>query len=144
MVGGMTDTATLTLTDFLLARIAEDERVVRYASVNAHRPALHLDTNGYPVMDPARVLAECEAKRRIVEQLARTERLIQANSEKRAEASRGGLENQTQITALRTHGWELSGRIDALRYAVDELALPYADHPDYREGWRRGVVRSWW
>lgn len=53
--------------------------------------------------DPARVLAEVEAKRRIV-------------------AAVGGLSGQ----------WcdEIGGRVLGL------LALPYANHPDYREDWR--------
>jgi phytoene/squalene synthetase len=52
--------------------------------------------------DPARVLAECDAKRRIV-----------------AEADAG-------------HG----GYPDGVYFAVRALALPYADHPDYRPEWR--------
>jgi hypothetical protein len=156
------DTQALSLTDFLLARIAEDERVTREAAewavgpwyvergesgvfASARVPVV-FDPRGYTGNarthldhiarhDPARVLAECEAKRRIVERLAQAERLFQANSEKHAEASRGGLDNQGQITALRTHGWELGGRRDALRYVVDVMAAVYADHPDYRDEW---------
>src|SRR5690242_1162971 len=112
------------LIEFLLARIAEDERVVRYASVNAHQPTLHLDTNGYPVMDPARVLAECEAKRRIIAALDMTPCPCQ-----RAE---------------RCVIHDASAGPPALERYVDPvtddvlaaLALPYADHPDYREEWR--------
>lgn len=121
--------ATTTLTEFLLARIAEDEDAVRGYSFG-----------GEPIpgdcWSPERVLAECEAKRRIVQELQRHERLIAANAEKHAEASRGGVKNQEQITALRTHGWELRGRRDALQMAADAHAATHADHPDFRDEWR--------
>src|SRR3954463_11187317 len=83
------------LADFLLARIAEDEAVARAAVQTAERggrdswywsnagEAVFLDESSTPVVwgdeqsrpagnhiarhDPARVLAECEAKRRIVQ-----------------------------------------------------------------------------
>ena len=63
------DTKTLTLTEFLLARIAEDEAEARKAgpmwrnewSAEDVDVTLHIERH-----DPARVLAECEAKRRIV------------------------------------------------------------------------------
>lgn len=132
----------MTITEFLLARIAEDEAVAQRAA------SFGADFIGYDTgdrsdawrgeagpYDPTRVLAECEAKRRIVEQLQRHERLVIANSEKQTEASCGGLANQEQITALRTHGWELSGRLEALRMAADSLVAVHADHPDYDEAW---------
>lgn len=139
----MADTSTLTLTEFLLARIAEDEQRAAYAESRDGNLSDH-DTAGwwlghyqhYTRHDPARVLRECEAKRRIVEQLQRHGRLVEGNAAKHAEASRGGLDNQEQITALRTHGWELRGRLDALQMVVDSLAAVYADHPDYRDEWR--------
>jgi hypothetical protein len=76
----------LTLTDFLLARIADLEAMAR-AELN----------EGWEDI----VLAECEAKRRIVE----------------------------CATNMHTSGpdWD-----EACRF----LALPYADHPDYREEWK--------
>lgn len=88
------------LTEFLLARIAEDERA-------AHRIALPLALTGAKgaVVGPGRVLAECEAKRRIV-----------------AEANR--FEGDDDPGA------------HVLVGVLELLALPYADHPDYREEWR--------
>lgn len=132
------------LTDFLLARIAEDEHAARAASPGpwvstTHR---HVQT-GEPVLfevhpvatlggdggggvdtmgdaehvarhDPNRVLAECEAKRRIV-----------------------GL-----------HTYEWMGPDDAAEKGCEHdydpwpcptlrnLASVYADHPDYRDEWR--------
>jgi len=115
------------LIEFLLARIADDEAYARNAfgdhndvvpewseiwsgAVNIGGNAVDgpelLLTNDSQVSrhierwDPARVLAECEAKRRIVEEL------------REAFGSR---------------------RVGLI---FRQLALPYADHPDYDERWR--------
>src|SRR5689334_15491507 len=78
----VSETATTTLTDFLLARIAEDEEHARSATVpRALWPrvvegvAEHDDAAGWHVLhwDPARVLTECEAKRQIVALHARAQ-----------------------------------------------------------------------
>ena len=57
---------TMTLTEFLLARITEDEAGAQqwFESVRAHGGIID-DTYGH--FGPSRVLAECEAKRRIVQ-----------------------------------------------------------------------------
>jgi fructoselysine-6-P-deglycase FrlB-like protein len=91
----MSDTRTMTLTDFLLARIAEDKRGY----------FIGYDDRGgsYVAVDPAHLLAECEAKRRIVEACA-------------------------DVLAYDAEALPQ----DVLRF----LALPYADHPDYREEWK--------
>jgi hypothetical protein len=60
-------TDTLTLTDFLLARIAQDERAARKLAETDRRPALSLATT---INHPERLLAECAAKRAIVERAA--------------------------------------------------------------------------
>ena len=103
------DTETLTLTDFLLARIAEDE-----ANLDTALWYHDLDGKRIKPRDPSepveitkarifrRELAECEAKQRIVE-----------------EAKAFGL-------------WEGSMGEAALQ----ALAAVYADHPDYRDEWR--------
>lgn len=101
-----------TLTEFLLARIVEDE---------ADRHGIHdvaicssLEWGGMTNLTcdcgwPERVLAECEAKRRIVE------------------AHRAWDENEWQSPPY------FSAPMDEV---LALLALPYADHPDYREEWR--------
>lgn len=89
----------MNLADFLLARIAEDEAMARADLALRFVPSLEpriMGTGGEPT-DRARVLAECEAKRRIVE---------------------------WDEVQLEEH--------PVLRF----LALPYADHPDYREEWK--------
>ena len=142
---------TTTLTAFLLARIAEDEAVARSAtqgspsgdgygpwreSFDGDRPAVSVF--GYPGdrvivrfdeytdqdhvirWQPERVLAECEAKRRIVD-------------------------DRTYATE-ELRPTDTPGRFDRVQvrvpYAIDDeellglLALPYADHPDYRQEWK--------
>jgi len=125
----------MTLTEFVLARIAEDEAVARsrewprrladalwaasepdeedapgtvnplhdagwddaYDLARSVQQAAH--SAGLDV-DPARVLAECEAKRRIVEW---------------CQTDEGGFHWST---------------------VLEPLAAIYADHPDYRDDWR--------
>ena len=94
------------LSEFLLARIAEDEGaalLIRDGD-DWHAPdectvcdATRAARDKYG--DPARVLAECEAKRRIVE-----------------------------------HEIDSTGLSDG--YYARLLATPYADHPDYNPEWK--------
>jgi hypothetical protein len=102
----MSETARLTLTDFLLARIAEDE--ARFRRVEFELSYINLFD---------RLLAECEAKRRIVE--LRYSWNLQA--ERNPEPPFSSI-FQTQVNTA-----------DAILRA---LALPYADHPDYRDEWQ--------
>jgi hypothetical protein len=107
------------LTDFLLARIAEDSTVAYAAHQDAQllAPITQVLT-GRPDEDrrlahiyrwsPARVLAECAAKRGLVEDY-----LAQLNSNR--------------------SGWDARTPRD---YPLRAIALPYADHPEYREDWR--------
>jgi len=113
----------MTLTEFLLARIAEDERAARKVQPLGHvvdMGGVRLDerfthsrlrfssadgwarTEDDPAAaahfarhDPARVLRECEAKRQLIERV---------------------------------------GNPDWAGFRI--LAMPYADHPDYRQEWR--------
>ena len=102
------------LTTFILQRIAEDEAVAReatrlpYEGLSWSDHVLSSERDTTPAMDafverhdPARVLAECAAKRRIVEGMQPFGPIDDINAE--------------EIFAL--------------------LALPYADHPDYRQEW---------
>lgn len=118
----------MTLTEFLLARIAEDEDRANEASTYTSQRwsvtagAGSVDVGGrvdielpaslqtLPMhiahFDPARVLAECEAKRRIVE------------------ARRGPLPVSDDCY------------YDGLDVAIYHLASVYADHPDFNPEWR--------
>jgi len=102
------------LTEFLLARIAEDEAVAQDAldgrpwADESWQPEVYDDgvRNVAVAYSPARVLAECEAKWAIVDEARRW--------------------------IERPSGPETSMPERALAF----LALPYAEHPDYREEWR--------
>jgi hypothetical protein len=109
-------TQTATLTDFLLARIAEDEATI---------PSLdcRCGTDGVPEVAslpdcPDRIVAECEAKRRIVEHAD-----VVSDMDGRIEGEWG---------ARGSVPWGEDEGVMLLRM----LALPYADHPDYRPAWR--------
>jgi hypothetical protein len=80
--------------------------------------------------DPARVLADINAKRRILElyREERTRRDIYESDEARAE------EDDEQATRRRS----AAARTRGLEMAIEILALPYALHPDYDEEWRLG------
>jgi hypothetical protein len=106
--------ATMKITEFLLARIAEDEALARTEiddeSAGWVAPRLRQGSDAalreVVVVETARRLAECEARRRIVaEVMAGSSPLLQ--------------------------GFGLG-----LEHALKHLAVPYADHPDYDESWR--------
>lgn len=88
----------MTLTEFLLARIAEF-LLARIAEDEAEREHHY---------DPARVLAECEAKRRIVNL-------------------------SWHHFGEDDYAW---GMEEAKRQILAVMAAVYSDHPDYREAWR--------
>jgi hypothetical protein len=103
-----------TLTDFILARIAEDEAEAGHA---------------YLVWDffsgdgeslKARVLAECEAKRRIVERHSQTVECGNVGCQRR------GLSGMHCLTC--DDEWPCPD--------LRDLAVVYADHPDYRDEWK--------
>jgi hypothetical protein len=113
----MTAQQTQTLAKFLLARLAEDE-AAQSAADGWHPTAWHradCDSNSYSVGRcdcdiPARVLAECEAKRRIVE-------LHSGDSDDMCQSYAGNYVYEPCPT-------------------LRALASVHADHPDYREEWR--------
>lgn len=100
-----TDTA---LTDFLLARIAEDEAAAEGAGIDfytASAPEVPRNVIDHIArFNPVWVGDECEARRRIV-----------------------GEHDPVD---------PCEGTCGAPCYTLRYLALPYADHPDFRKGWR--------
>jgi len=113
----------MTLAAFLLARIAEDEAVAREATPDTlPHPLLLVEAEDRDMVcelmvDPARVLAECEAKRRIVEGHGRTHACTVLGEP-------DAWDEQTF--------WEKSEPCPTLR----ALAAVYADHEDSRDEWR--------
>ena len=107
------------LDEFLLARIAEDERLADQAPPFADTA----QPDGHPSpFDPARVRAECAAKRRVV-------------------LSCRELRPDTQILGARQAGmgdFPLAphDRHQVAAVTLALLALPYAGHHDYRAEWR--------
>lgn len=99
------ETRQITLAEFLLARIAEDEAIARrrHAALGSPGPET---TWGKAAK---RTLAECEAKRRIVN------------------AWRSGFLEEDRYST----GWH-----DFHVHALCLYASVYTDHPDYREEWR--------
>lgn len=93
-----------TLTEFLLARIAEDE-----AAAHDRLGKGALSTSVILQWQQHRVLAECEAKRRIVE---------------------------LHAYDWNPRGLCMACDIDGPCPTLHALALPYDAHPDYDEAWR--------
>jgi hypothetical protein len=92
------------LTEFLLARIAEDEAApLEWQRVGGEAGSVAA----------RRLLAECEAKRRIVGDLTRF------------------IDTADAAGARADHPTLLAG----LEYQLRYLAAIYADHADYREEW---------
>ena len=114
------------LTEFLLARVAEDQAVARSAETDPRHSWVFVDFGGNANADhgrrwnPARVLAECEAKRRIIRG-AIPGRIVRPDGE---------------VLSLMAPN-ELA-RADLLHeWILRVLAQPYADHPDFREEWKQ-------
>jgi hypothetical protein len=154
----------MTLIEFLLARIAEDEAIAKAAVGKAafqrqtgHWKFDHVqdkygviplvfalaDAGGKTQVarldeawdseergtyiarfDPARALAECDAKRRLINIHATTN-------------YHGGPDACDMCTEWDDYPYKVQEGID--KFPCDTLralALPYADHPDYRQEWR--------
>jgi len=107
----------MTLTEFLRARLDEDERHARKLAESDRRPVLSLATT---VNHPERLLLEVEAKRAIVDDYADAEQAVR------------GYDHDAPTDAY----WQEWGNRHALRLAVERLGTVYADHDDYDERWR--------
>jgi len=138
----------MTLTEFLLDRIAEDERSLpcincrrpvepdgprelgEFGHVAAADPRSDFWDNVCPDPTPVpRALAECEAKRRIVEMFE-------------DECKRRDIYNRAYDNGQLTTNQDLRSRLASnahcrgLEEAMLALAQVYADHSDFREEWR--------
>lgn len=109
----------MTITEFLTARLDEDEAVAReallhYQHVLGIRHTFTANQGTSVAMTPLVALAEVDAKRRIVEEYTKEHWVMEQGH--RTEWTEGG--QAARETVLRL------------------LALPYADHPDYDERWK--------
>lgn len=118
----------LTLSEFLLARIAEDEREVEDWPIEGnwglHSPGqMWVDSIGRPIYAPrARVLAECEAKRAAVD--------IAFDHMSTIDGEWGCCHGPDRIRAGECPGLH-PDHDDLLR----ALASVYSDHPEFRPEW---------
>ena len=109
----------MTITEFLEARIAEDERHIARLAESDRRPVLSLSAT---VNHPQRLLAECAAKRAIL---------------KEHEIDLGMREPYCDTCA---EWWNcvLGEGPPMVKYpcpTISALAAIYADHPDYDPDW---------
>ncbi|MFP5370472.1 MAG: DUF6221 family protein [Actinomycetes bacterium] len=127
------DVATMSLDEFLLARIAEDRRVAMEAAgadgpgewtadAVGDGPAGPGSVAHVVRHDPARVLAECSAKRRIV----------LACRDARPDTAFVG----THLPGLGDFPAPVHGQHQLAALVLALLALPYAGHRHYRREWR--------
>ena len=123
----------MTLTEFLLARIAEDEGKIHGDWSDGR--GLHIITE--EMFD--RMLAECEAKRRIVTEAFEVAATIDGEwgcCHDADDIRRGyreptpGWGDEPEPLPASCAGPEVAGKF------LQGLALPYADHPDYRQEWK--------
>ncbi|MFI7408745.1 DUF6221 family protein [Streptomyces sp. NPDC049627] len=139
---------------FLRARLDEDEEIARKAT--ARQPGgetwmydgtgvragsdLKVAWPQVPVIaehiarhDPARVLAEIDAKRQVIAPYAVA---LEERESVRARMRKVLDSDQDEFMRLHRQESELIETARVLAPAVQALALPYADHTDYREDWR--------
>ena len=135
----------MTLTEFLLARIAEDEAGAQAAATYSAEWAVADEFNETVLLaasdeyghtfdstygqiaphiarhDPVRVLAECEAKRRIVGLMGYVRESWENGTRGRGRVMWPDVNRREKMHALTI---------------LENLATVYADHPDYRDEWR--------
>lgn len=141
----------MTIVEFLLARIAEDEAVAREVRPHEYLPVCPVpsslirgDDRGYGLVAirSDRVLAECEAKRRIIEFHEYWPTLVEGPTEFTPpfEPTTSAIE-QTTFTVMRQMAW-LTDQEYRKRFGTEPptgpmlvaLAEVYAQHPDF-ESW---------
>jgi hypothetical protein len=114
------------LTNFLFARVSEDEAVARSAIGHlVDIGAGHEDIAVLHHIDrwtSERVLAECAAKRRVAEDYLGMREIA-----KNIARERGDQDGEAMVARNIYAGLDM---------ALRSLALPYADHPDFNAEWR--------
>ena len=127
----------MTITEFLLARIAEDEAEARATPKRERFRVAAVDeatanaiTAHAARWEPVRVLAECEAKRRIIE--AFEDERVRRDIYNRDYDSGEYDFNESDLRARRASNALCRG----LEIALLALAAVYADHPDFDPAWR--------
>ena len=129
------------LVEFLTARLNEDEQAARAAdddlgyligAVEYSYPKEEVDERHALRHAPPRVLAEVDAKRRILDEHALT---VEKGDADPYDSSTGERRLAEYSVTCAVCGWASDDRTSACR-TLRLLALPYADHPNYDEAWR--------
>jgi len=123
----------MTLTDFLLARISEREMLARDLRHQAYSGPLPLLSLGggtllRDLLDPEQMLAECAAKRRIVEHLGDAERGVAR--------ARRLLDREGDSRDAQEAEFAADAKLDAVMCIAKHVAGIYASHEDFDEDWR--------
>lgn len=146
----------MTITEFLTRCLDEDEAWARAASeapwhvgdayglprLEATGRAVGLTGADQPDLDhiarhdPARVLREVEAKRRVLTEWQKNEERIQENARQRDELTLAVRRDHHAIKRSMTLGWQLHGRREALGVALVSMANTYSDQPGWSRSWR--------
>ena len=132
----------MTITEFLLARIAEDERMANMASgmpipsgsdrASALADAEFMDTALDGVtMSRVRLLAECEVKRRIVARHRPEPAYAGCVHCGKVHGPHGDFDPSESMACPVCSDGSIRGVCEELRI----LASVYADHQDYRQEW---------
>jgi hypothetical protein len=128
----------MTLTEFLLARIAEDEALLVGADMDG--PSVFTHVQGTVVgMTPKRFLAECEAKRRIVEWHQNWPVLTNTKPVFDDDIDLGSMTirmSQQMAWLTEQEYRERFGDEPPTGPILRIMAAVYADHSDYQEAWR--------
>jgi hypothetical protein len=115
----------MTLTEFLLARVAEDEAL----TVGKYNEGAEMELgpdDGYASLciSSARVIAECESRRRIIQEHSGIFNWFDSVEHTEHECTRMGADGN----AMRYCGAECG--------TLMALAMPYTDHPDCQQRWK--------
>lgn len=131
--GRIESMSTLTITEFLEARIAEDEAEAKWVEAEG-------DHGSSPIQHPARVLAECSAKRAIIKQHEEWPVLVERQPSEIEQVA--AWLNDFTYRMYREIAW-LTTKEYIKRFGVEPptapmiatLAAVYKDHPDYDPEW---------
>jgi hypothetical protein len=138
----------MTLTEFILARIAEDEKVARgvaeplYPSEDLSErfgsfESDHTDGDSAHIQrwEPARVLAECEAKRAIVKAASGWRHEVVEDCWYTCAAATGERDGGECCDDARRGQHCDCGRDYKVLQVLGLIASIYADHPDFDPAW---------
>lgn len=132
----MSDNSRMNITEFLEARIAEDERAACKLAEADRRPLLSIAST---INHPQRLFAECAAKRAIIEQHKDWPVLV----EKKPEFREDSADPQSMAYRVTQEMVWLTEREYVKRFGIEApttnmiraLAAVYKDHPDYQQEW---------